>query len=113
MRGRTVFQALCLASALLCGCESRPSVSVTAAPGVSIPNVDDLAQKLDGSLSGAGMKMYVKENGRLIEVKPSRLTKPLSAVVRSFDPKTCGSARVSGIQDAGISSLAFQRQDLE
>ena len=88
MSGRHAATALILASAVLWGCDSSTTVSLTTAPGVSVPSAAQLAEKLEGSLQESSTKTYVKRDGRLVEVKPSRATKPLSAVVRSFDPKT-------------------------
>ena len=69
-------------------CDSGTDVRLTTAPGVSVPNGDQLAAKLDGASRTGGMKLYARENGKLVEVKPSGKAKSASAVVRSFDPKT-------------------------
>ena len=80
--------AVLIAAAVLWGCDSGTTVTLTTAPGLSVPSADELAKKLEGSLRESTAKTYVKRDGRLIEVKPSRTTEPLSAVVRSFDPQT-------------------------
>lgn len=89
MPGRHIPAVLVLAAAMLCGCGSSTTVTLTAAPSISVPSSGELAKKLERSLrEPPGTKTYVKQNEKLVEVKPSRVTKPLSAVVRSFDPTT-------------------------
>jgi len=76
---------------MVCGCDagSGTNVRLTIASGVSVPNAAELARKIEGRLRDPrGTKIYVRENGKLVEVKPSRVTTQLSAVVRSFDEKT-------------------------
>ena len=70
-------------------CDSGGNVRLTTAPGVSIPNPDELAAKLYGASRGpGGFKLYVEDRGRLIEVKPPDPPKLDPAVVRSFDSRT-------------------------
>ena len=89
MSGRRIAAVVVLVAVMLWGCDSSTIVSLTTSPGVSVPSANDLARNLEASLRELpGAKTYVRENGKLIEVKPSRITKPMSAVVRSFDAKT-------------------------
>jgi hypothetical protein len=91
MRAYLVTRARAVAVAMgiaLSACDSGSNVLLTTAPGVSVPNGDQLAAKLDSASRTGAMKLYVRENGKLVEVKPSGKAKPASAVVRSFDPKT-------------------------
>ena len=75
-------------AAVLSGCErwgsSSAPIPLTVAPGLSIPDVDQLAKKLE---AGPGAKAYTREKGKWAEIKPAPLGKPLSADVRSFDAK--------------------------
>jgi hypothetical protein len=88
MNARHVAVVLILAAAVLGACDSSSTVTLATAAGLSVPSADELAKKLEGSLRESTTKTYVKRDGRLVEVRPSRATQPLSAVVRSFDPKT-------------------------
>jgi hypothetical protein len=95
MPGRLVIVVLILSTAvMLWGRErspnagSGPNIRLTASPGVSVPNVDELTKKLERTLRHPpGTKTYVRENEKWVEVKPSSVTKPLTAVVRSFNEK--------------------------
>jgi hypothetical protein len=81
---------LAFAAAMLFGCapaEKDGGGSVfrlTLPPNISIPNPDDLRQKIERSIGQPPRtKTYVLEGGRRIEVKP---TPPdMSAAVRAFD----------------------------
>jgi hypothetical protein len=81
------------AAAMLVGREpsanagSGRNIHLTAAPGVSVPNVDDLTRKLESTLGLGTTKIYVHESDKWIEVKPSSVEKPMSAIVRSFNEK--------------------------
>jgi hypothetical protein len=79
---------------LLFGCErwrsdAEAKISLTAASGVAVPDVDQLARKLDSGLRfpRPGTKVYTRDGGKLVEVKPAPVGKYFSAVVRSFDAK--------------------------
>ena len=80
-------------AALISGCERSGSseaeakIPLTTAPGLAVPNVDQLAQKLESSLRfpQPGAKVYTREGGKWVEVKPAPVGKHFSAVVRSFD----------------------------
>jgi hypothetical protein len=73
---------------LVSGSDSQPTIRLTTASGVSVPNADDLTRKLEGTFRDPrGTKTYTRENNKWIEVKPSPPVKGLSAVVRSFDRK--------------------------
>ena len=63
------------------------SIHLTTAPGVSVPNVDDLTRKLESTLGLGTTKIYVHESDKWVEVKPSSVEKPTSVIVRSFNEK--------------------------
>jgi hypothetical protein len=79
--------------ALLPACERWSSsdgetkVPLTTAPGLAVPEVDQLAKKLELSLRypKPGAKVYTREDGKWVEVKPLPVGRDFSAVVRSFD----------------------------
>src|SRR5882762_3287037 len=72
----------------LWGCDAQPTIHLTTASGVSVPNADDLTRKLEGTFRNPrDTKTYTRENNGWIEVRPSPPVKALSAVVRSFDRK--------------------------
>jgi hypothetical protein len=80
--------------ALASGCErwssgAEAKIPLTTAPGLAVPDVDQLARKLESSLRypQQGAKVYTREDGKWVEVKPVPVGKHFSAVVRSFDAK--------------------------
>ena len=81
-------------AALLSGCErwsaeAEAKIPLTTAAGLTVPDVDQLARKLESSLRypQPGSKVYTREDGKWVEVKPAPVGKHFSAVVRSFDAK--------------------------
>ena|SRR5436190_23037975 len=82
-------------TALTSGCdrswnsEAEARIPLTAVPGLTVPDVDQLSQKLERNLRypQPGAKVYAREGDRWIEVKPVPVGKHFSAVVRSFDAK--------------------------
>jgi hypothetical protein len=63
-----------------------PDISLSLAPGVSVPKPDELAIKLQNQFrTPAGTRTYVRENDRWVEVKPLPMAKRLDAVVRSYN----------------------------
>jgi hypothetical protein len=59
---------------------------LTIAPGLAVPEVEQLSKKLESSLR-PGAKVYTREDGKWINVEPAPVGKHFSAVVRSFDAK--------------------------
>jgi hypothetical protein len=54
---------------------------------VSVPNVDDLARKLERSVGSPTAKIYVHESEKWVEVMPLSAEQPVSAIVRSFNER--------------------------
>ena len=83
---------LLLAAALVSGCErswnseAETRVPLTTAPGLAVPDVEQLSKKLESGLR-PGAKVYTREDGKWINVEPAPVGKHFSAVVRSFDAK--------------------------
>lgn len=83
------------AAGLISGCERwwnsevNARIPLTTAPGLAVPDVDQLSQKLESSMRypQPGAKMYTREGDKWVEVKPVPAGKHFSAVVRSFDVK--------------------------
>ena len=67
---------------------AQAGIHITLPANVSIPNVNDLKQKLAQSVrQPSRIKLYTREGGRLVEVTPPPVANDLSIAVRSFDPK--------------------------
>jgi hypothetical protein len=63
-----------------------PSINISTAPGVSVPQIDQLRARLQNRLGvPAGTRAYMRENGKWVEVKPSPMAERLVAVVRSYN----------------------------
>ncbi len=82
--------------ALLAGCERSGNaeadarIPLTAAASLAVPDLDQLAKRLESSLRfpQPGVKLYTREGNKLVEIKPPPVGKHFSAVVvRSFDAK--------------------------
>ena len=93
MSAAKVFAVLILlAAALISGCErswnseAETPVPLTTAPGLAVPDVEQLSKKLESSLR-PGAKVYTREDGKWVNVEPAPVGKRFSAVVRSFDEK--------------------------
>ena len=98
MSAAQVFAVLILSAALVSGCErswkseAETRVPLTIAPGVEVPDVEQLSKKLESSLR-PGAKVYTREDGKWVNVEPTPVGKRFAAVVRSFDAKQ-GNAHV-------------------
>jgi hypothetical protein len=89
--------AVCIVSvtAMLVGCDEWASsdrearISVSTAPGLAVPDINQLGKRLESSLRypQLGTKVYTREDGKWVEVKPVPVGKHFSAVVRAFDPR--------------------------
>jgi hypothetical protein len=81
-----------LAAALVSGCErswnseAETRVPLTTAPGLAVPDVEQLSEKLESGLR-PGAKVYTREDGKWINMEPAPVGKHFAAVVRSFDAK--------------------------
>ena len=81
-----------LAAPLVSGCdrwwdsEAETRVPLTTAPGLAVPDVEQLSKKLERSLR-PGAKVYTREDGKWVDVEPAPVGKHFSAIVRSFDAK--------------------------
>src|SRR5712671_6493949 len=64
-----------------------PSITLSTAPGVSVPQPADLAASLQNQFRvPAGTQIYALKNDKWVEVKPESNARHLNAVVRSYDP---------------------------
>ena len=80
-------------AALVSGCDQWSSsdanakIPLTTTPGLAVPDVDQLLKKLESGLRypQPGSKVYTREGGKWVEVKPVPTGRHFSAVVRSFD----------------------------
>jgi hypothetical protein len=65
-----------------------PDISLSMAPGLSVPQTRELTAKLQNQLRvPAGTRTYARENDKWVEAKPSPMVKHLDAVVRSYNTK--------------------------
>ena len=93
MSAAKIASLLILSVALVSGCDqwsnsdADAKIPLTTTPGLAVPDVDQLAKKLESSLRypQPGSKVYTREGGKWVEVKPLPVGRHFSAVVRSFD----------------------------
>jgi hypothetical protein len=63
-----------------------PYIRLSAASGVSVPDVEQLTAKVQNRLGvRAGTRAHVRENGKWVEVKPSPMAERLDGVVLSYN----------------------------
>ena len=68
------------------GDDLQTGIRLTVSPGVSIPRMDELKVKIEGTLRlPTGAKIYARQGDTWVEMNPREIPKGLGAVVRSFD----------------------------
>ena len=64
--------------------EAETRVPLTIAPGLAVPDAQHLSEKLERGLR-PGAKVYIREDGKWIDVEPAPVGKHFAAIVRAFD----------------------------